>query len=378
MISPSQNNNINQEGPYTKFTSGLKKIVVGISLILPMFILRITSLAVGIFGKYSENLSLKLKKISNKFDAIQAHHDFKKTPDSILCKSINMASLDVIWNERDITKTEELFKKVSNPELWIKKGFAELYHPDLKKLANSKSVGGLLDGVCISASISIIKLLLNSEINNEDDLVRLFKTYENGFSEKIAAQQEFYDKILEFAKNWGDKDKIKLDYRNIEAVKKDKILAALKGNQENANNIQENFIEILKQKTTKSLLKSELFNLQKRSIERLAALNNLCLEFNSNITLNKIKEDVKTQQKFNQLENGYYNIILQNHSIVFIKKEFGAYIFDPNYGLIKCDSKDPSFNFIQLLKFYPYEKKNYLNEPKKQPIYVFNYSNKVN
>jgi hypothetical protein len=38
--------------------------------------------------------------------------------------------------------------------------------------------------------------------------------------------------------------------------------------------------------------------------------------------------------------------------MVFIKEEEGNYIFDPNYGLIACDPKNPEVDLLKLLSIY--------------------------
>jgi hypothetical protein len=76
----------------------------------------------------------------------------------------------------------------------------------------------------------------------------------------------------------------------------------------------------------------------------------------------------------NNLKEGIYRISLVdiNHSIVFIKKPFGSYFVDPNYGLIRCGKEKPSFPLNGLIKDYK-ERMNFKEDFSKR-IVIENYS----
>jgi len=65
------------------------------------------------------------------------------------------------------------------------------------------------------------------------------------------------------------------------------------------------------------------------------------------------------KDKFNNLENGYYQLLfsLENigHSIVYIKREFGSYLLDSTIGLIKCDPNAPAEKLCELLNLDHYK-----------------------
>ena len=355
----------------SKGTAIFRPIVIGLFLV-PIAIAHIAALAVSIFGKYSETLTLKLKKLTKKLEATMVHCISLFHPKR-LCQAKNVATLDVIWKEKDVKRTEELFVDVGNLSFWQNKGRPELYHPDLKKIADYKVIGAKPDGVCLAASWWTIKKLIDADVKNENELVHLLSPFKEGFPEEVSAQQEFYERWWDVEKICVNREKIDTFHRKIKEVKANKIATMQSKEGEEKAKIQ--VVEKIASNSLWYFIKSINY------LERVAALNCLRLKVYDNIDQYKnnlfdgIKKDPATQERFNQIEEGYYNLIIPGHSIVLIKKDFGTYLFDPTYGLTKCDSKNPANDLIQLIKLHPLLPlkwlTKWLNISNKPTVYLF-------
>lgn len=94
-------------------------------------------------------------------------------------------------------------------------------------------------------------------------------------------------------------------------------------------------------------------------MEQISSLIHLQLRNDTsyeNSNFKEISKNTEVQKKFNNLKNGYYLLIFNtrsdnNHAIAYIKKKFGSYILDSNFGLIKCDH-NPVNTINKLLDWY--------------------------
>ncbi|MBA3237431.1 MAG: hypothetical protein H0T62_03655 [Parachlamydiaceae bacterium] len=103
---------------------------------------------------------------------------------------------------------------------------------------------------------------------------------------------------------------------------------------------------------------ARLYNHEK-DIEGMGAVN-------STLGLYTDRESSKEHlENLSSLEEGSYEISFSTeaggHSIVFVKMKDVGYIFDPNYGLIKCDMSS-SATFLKLLSLYAPPKEKLENE----------------
>lgn len=297
----------------------------------------------------------------------------------IVCQTINIAKKSVIWREEDLCKTKEFINLISNPKYSQAKGISALNLEDLNKLREYPIEGAVTNGICFGSSLWIIKSLLKNEVNSEAELIQFSRQYKDGFPAEAAALQNLHRALIGYDSELSLKEQEALNRVLSEEQAKGRIELEqeklhlkdrLKGlSLEEAKRIVQTEvidaraaidrkIMTLKAKLTEMHLykdKADKLNYVSAAID--LKLKKHPIEKCHKVNFTGILTNQEKNNKFNILKNGYYQVLFKvgdkgGHSIVYIKKEFGSYFLDPNYGLIKCAPNASVEKLCELLKMY--------------------------
>lgn len=370
---------------------------------LPVLTVRLAALVFSIFGNCGKNLSKKTTSLANRMYAILITHNSLDATSlfesNVLCRIKNIAKKNSIWHQKDIKKTKELIQLATDKNECEKKGLSFLEAEDLERLKNYSPQGADENGICFGASLSIIHNLLSHNIQSEKDLIQHLYKYRNGFSSKAAALQNLQMILFESSTTLTEKEKASLD-REIE-VSKQAFIAETEEKERQLNEKKNNlsreeystqFLRIIKEveesiphkveKLQKNVRKFYQYKNKTDRIRRIAALIDLNLKSDpekwDQTFFTNMMRDNTVQKRFNQLELGYYQLSFNvddktGHGIVYIKEKFGSYLIDPNFGLFKCNSENPSTNLCELFKRHYKGKKIDKNE-KEQFLEIYQFS----
>lgn len=337
----------------------------------------------SIFYNFLKTIYHKIHYASKKLYAICLNEIQKRISlyhlSGTVCQTINIAKKSVIWREEDLCKTKEFINIISNPVYSQTKGISTLSLDDLNKLRKYPIEGAIADGICFGSSLWIIKSLLKNEINSEAELIQFVRQYKDGFPAEASAlqnlhkaligydselslkEQEALNKVLsdELAKGFmkleqekvGLKDSLKgLNPEEAKRVAQAKVVETMASINRKITALKAKFTEmhLYKNRADKLELVATMIDLKlkKHPIEKCPKVN-----------FTGILTNEEKKNRFNILKNGCYQLLFKvgdkgGHSIVYIKKEFGSYLLDPNYGLIKCDPSAPVEKLCELLKMY--------------------------
>ncbi len=369
-----------------------------------VLVVRITALTVSIFGNPGKNLSKKIHVVADKLKAILLVHNFHNLSilfeSRVLIQTKNIATKSSIWREEDLKKSREFIKLILNPEYCKKKGLAEQPPSEVAELKKYLNLikGANTDGICFGASLIVIKSLLSTSIKTEKDLIDFFDQYKNGFPAEAAALQNVHEAFI------GDECKFTLEEQNAMDKEVEKAIQDFRnevdGKQKDLENRQNSlsreeytqlFLQLIKdteeanprkiEDLKKSIKQLHYFKNKSSKLERMACLIDLKLKYriekHDRACFTGIMREKNVQDKFNQLKNGYYQLLFRTsatgaHAIVYIKKEFGSYFLDPTFGLIKCMPDTPANKLCELFKKH-YKGKPIENKQREQFLEIFHF-----
>ena len=187
-----------------------------------------------------------------------------------------MATKEDIWNGEDAKLGSE----------WVE----QLQLKNVKKVR-----GAFVDGVCLGATLSVVKEVQNSDIRNEAQLIASVAKYQEGFSVEAAAMQIAYEAVAQ-------------DYR-------DRLHELIREENEAAS-LEESAI-------AEDKIKREFGDIEPniRRLTKVAPLIGLELAEGKDIT-----------------KKGCYCITSGHHALALLNLDFGTYVVDPNNGLSPWDA----------------------------------------
>jgi hypothetical protein len=316
---------------------------------LGCFILRLTAKAVSIFGQKGQNASKSLKLQARKIKVIHVSHriydllhcmptKFNLIP--LLSKTRNVGTRDSVLNGEDLAKAkvfhDALIKNVANPVV-------------AKKLKEIKLKGAITKGVCFSASLWFIKSVLTAKIDSQEALQKMANECKDGFCSEVSGLQAnclkgskvFLQMYAEDLKRQGlaasDIEKRTKKFA-VDVMQQDSFMKSTGGFRESFSSI--------------------FFGLKIASSENSNFLN--------------LETDEFERSQFDELPQGAYSLsfhtALGPHVVTYLKFDFGTYLLDPNFGLMKCEEK-PSKTLVKLL-----EARYSLKDPASRLLHAVSYT----
>ncbi len=222
----------------------------------------------------------------------------------VLCSTANKTTNRVALSGADIREAKKYIQMLTEENFGIDHGLEPLDQDLIKMIKNFPVRGSFVNGICLGAVIFTIKELLEKDPITEKELIDCIKPFKNGFPKEAAGLQgvmkSFYCSYKKFISplDFEDKWRLQFDQHTLEI----ELCASLAG-------------------------------------IKVASSQPGCLK---NVPL--MTEDERSS--FNQLNEGYYGIYFCEHIVVYVKKEFGSYLLDPNAGLIQCQNENP----VEVLK----------------------------
>ncbi|MBM3192941.1 MAG: hypothetical protein FJZ59_01755 [Chlamydiae bacterium] len=285
---------------------------------------QITALALSCFGFYNNSISRRLENLGDKIGMICVSHPLYNLRDKNKKNSVvmmrNLPLEETVWTEEEFQKVDLYLQRARTPNYFRDRGIPEFEGIDLDLIRNMCFLHRSKGGVCLGASLIMIKNLLNLDITNETDLIRELLNYKKGFSSNATAIQ-----YLNHAYVFAKLEEMKREVITLQRQTIEQFACGLSSTE-------------WSEKIRKEALKFSL---------------SLCdLKCSSHfIEVGSIRED------FQKLENGYYQIGIptshsQSHSVVYVKQPYGSYFIDPNLGLIKCYEGFQYTDLNNLLRTY--------------------------
>ncbi|KAF3361637.1 hypothetical protein PHSC3_001760 [Chlamydiales bacterium STE3] len=351
----------------TKSLSWRRRIVAYL-MPLPLLALRIAAKAGSLFGKKGKHFSEKIIHFAEKLHVIYITHPLSPSwaDSSLICRAKNVATKGCIWREEDIRKAEELIAAIPN-----EKDFDDEL---IEQLKTSEPTGAFRNGICLGASLFVIKELMKKSLNTEEKLIHYFQQFEEGFPAEASGIQAVFNRLKIKKNSQKFKNEKAYEAERNEAIKNECFLELERARQNSAS--LSTFEEIGKKVVLrcKFSIQERKYKIQASRFAIIASTIGLQLQYDPErvenfILFGKLEED-EVRKKFNLLKKGNYQLVLpgkENHSIVYIKRAFGSYLFDPNVGLIKCNEKDPSDRLGALLE------KHYSKSKKFETLRIFKY-----
>jgi hypothetical protein len=360
---------------------------------------RLTNLVLSTLREYGIWLVEKTGRFAKKLYAILIVHSLSFMTVlfhwNVVCRVRNIAQQKVIWQELDIQKAQDFLRLLTDDkDYFSKKGLVPI---DLKEVQVKETSlkGAITDGICFGASLVVIRDLLVMDVKTEKDLIRVIESYKYGFSAESAALQSMSEVFFKYRQGESPENhqtrvealvsernsfvKANLDKERDQLIKSE--IDGLQFTQE-CERIESDYMEQLK---GISVFERNLrldFS-YKNTLSRFALIASLIgLKIDQTalqreeMTFKGIRYQAQVRERFNQLPKGRYQVTLSTehggHAISYIKTDFGAYLLDPNFGLIKCDLHNPAVKLCELIKkWYPGK---LLSDGTKEPfLQVFRY-----
>ena len=259
--------------------------------------------------------------------------------DDLCCPSRNIAQKEVLRNEEDVAAARDMVQKILESNLLQRLGGNKKQIAELKTELINETIafGAIAGGICAGACFSLIRNYLNGqktleEIVNND--------YTKGMPPDAAANQAIYELFHNHKKALG---------KGIDALKK---------------TFQWDF-DFPKPDDRVDLVIAYLNGLQP------TRSSNQCISLPEHSRFETTQEQLKNTP-LESLEDGAYTATFETegepHITVFIKEKDKTYIFDPNFGLIRCPEGAYSQQMLKLLSLYAPSEKN----PKVEKYYPEN------
>lgn len=316
-------------------------------------------------------------------------------PRLVICR--NIARVDVLETRKDRDKAVELIKKSVAEKSKAIQNLPESEREKAVQLLNDSSIdiedfkkNYSVDttGICAGLSLALIKTCFENNVPgapiNSHKVIQSARKFEKGGSAESAAYQQLYqnsvdslNKLTEEAmaerktKLIAKKNKINaklIELKNIrdELRKKEDVLAEKEDALETLEDSTDKSSLELKLKNEKDVLEASFRDLRHQESQVVKEKKQYQKEFDvfnadiekmntienkNEFALNAVAENIglKTSDMSEDLDLnkllkqpfGVYQMRIPTHSMVFIKTIEGYFVFDPNFGLIACDKKDP-------------------------------------
>lgn len=300
----------------------------------------------------------------------------------ILCKTINVCALQDRWSNQANNLALDYIENASQQSFWEAKGMPEIYTPKMSAIRDyqvpvihemneHKTLDDFIaaavakfsikeqlgQGVCFGACLLLIKQFLTSSVQSEEDLVRLVEPYKIGFPKEAFALMQLQNA---FKFNKG----VYLEEVNANVIKIRKQTyekMSVKQTKKNTEN-PDKFNPSKFSHKAKCIVKRIVYAMNEFAyISPLSAMMNLKVKcdvnhYKQNTVL--LSSTNKKDNRLNGLSNGYYMLTTPihpaAHALIYIKKEFGSYLLDPNYGLIKLEKENPAQEIAEIFnEAYP-------------------------
>lgn len=292
---------------------------------LAVLALRVAASVVSVFSACGRNLARKIRREADRVYIIYVAHNLARissSPLPLLVPARNMARRNVVRRKDDVAAANALRNRLLSTGSFKKK------NPNLEEhLQKAYFKGANKGGVCLGASFIFIKSVLNGRCGSERELIKVSRAFAEGFPKEAAGLQMIHNKF-----NWPS-EMSKSAHQGVRDL-----VAQEKSDESRMPALQK-----------VGLVATQLGKLSKLvGIKVLKQPLRDFLQFDS---------DLAARRRFNALPEGSYFLRISikqgGHAISYHKFSFGSYLFDPNGGLMKCQSSEPANDLAKLLQRYP-------------------------
>lgn len=318
--------------------------------------MRVTSLAISIFGKKGKGLAEKLNNAADVFLVCHYLNNLCELPSppplSRFVETRNIVHPNILKVRKDRQKAQEFIDNLLDPKFARQHqfpSFSKTLNTSLKefKLENAQS-----EGICFGMTLFFLKSVL--ELKKEpslEELCVIAKNFEKGGPEEAAGLQAVYQLL----NDWRRKESVRTFYK---MKNKQSHTIQLPSNEEH---------QIEKLCRQANFLYPKSFN--KAFFNVIGSLVSLKSESHFQV---QNAEFLKNLGNPNNTSCGYYHVCFptyingksSRHFVLFIKTSKNSCLFDPNYGLLHCNHQNLSESFQNLFNFYSSNKvgiiKNYI------------------
>lgn len=277
--------------------------------------IRVAACCIAIFGSWGAQVAKEWRRKAARISLFHFAHMAKPlaSPLPLITPMRNLPKRDVVRSNADIAAAHALRKR-----------FLALPGGELaESLKKATFHGAKADGICFGASLCFMKGVLKARCSSEEQLKALARKHRDGFSAKAAGIQLLYQKLEKL--NWCPAAATSMRQGIEEAVP-----------------ARRPMLQKLAAKTARYARLAEMIGL-KLNTRRIGDFR-------------RFDCDSSVRNQFNALPKGVYELgILTRaaaHSLAYLNLDFGAYLFDPNRGLMRCDVQNPAKDLSLLLKEY--------------------------
>lgn len=338
------------------YATGFKSLLIAGPSYLVVLAIRATACFFSLFGKWGKGCAEKWRSKAQSIKLQYVIHNLcnlsaVRAPLPLLTFAKNIARCDAIRRKEDIKAADSMRASLlaqvhkQSPEI------GALMKQQLEKAAFKGDDG---TGICYGASLWFLKSFLGSRCATEDQLRRMVLPLGKGFPDEAAGVQMVFEKFAGLPKkdllNW---------YRN-------QINGRLAELERQVDDVQhmEAFQAIYKHLADLIDNFDEVFSILQTGFKLgwMAGILGLKQhQDNWNLTrFYPFDSDSAVRKQFGELPLGAYQITFKTassgHAIAYLKCAFGSYLFDPNFGLMKCAF--PAADLQKLLKSYPLPRKS--------------------
>lgn len=357
----------NMTGP--RLCRGIGYLCLAGTSYLAVLALRVSACVVSIFGKCGRNWAEKIRSKADRFYVIHVGHNIARlstAPLPLLAPARNMAHRDVVRKGEDIAAANALRQRFLSP------GFLKKTDPKMEAALKKVTFkGAQTGGICLGASFSFVKSVLNARCGSEKELQRVANTFAQGFSKEAAGLQAISENV-----HWPLEPSKKANQAILDLIEqqKEEVLSGVEDKHQQllrearigpAHKVIDKLDKVVDEEAKKA--KKHFDNLEKRmpAFKFLAQKTTRYGNFAKLIGLKLLKKpmhdllqfDAAAKRRFNALPKGNYLMAFftkkSGHAISYHKFDFGSYLYDPNRGLMKCQSNEPAKDLEKLLKIYP-------------------------
>ncbi|MCE5316835.1 MAG: hypothetical protein LLG04_05670 [Parachlamydia sp.] len=358
--------------PHIGFWRGAKCLCLAGTSYLAVLSFRVAACFVSIFSNRGKNLAERIRSKADRVYIIYVAHPLRSysfAPLPLLVPARNLARRDVVGKGEDIAAANALRQRFLSP------GFLKKQDPTMEAhLKRVQFKGANKDGICFGGSFCFIKSVLNARCSSEEELIRVAQVYVNGFPKEAAGLQMMHAKLAHWPSNssrsanqgvldFVDQENAEI-MRDIQGKRNQLLNEARQGN---AQRVIEQLDKVVQEEEKK--FQARLDTLQKHipflknaaliatQFGKLAKLIGIKVQKRPMRDFLQFDRDAAACRRFNVLPNGNYlmsfNVKNSRHVMTYHKFDFGSYLFDPNRGLMKCQTSDPAKDLAKLLKIYP-------------------------
>ncbi|MCE5315775.1 MAG: hypothetical protein LLG04_00230, partial [Parachlamydia sp.] len=314
--------------------------------------IRVTACFFSIFGKWGKRCAEKLRSKAQSFKVCYVVHNLcnlaaVSSPLPLLSFAKNVTRCDVLRKKEDIQAANSMRERLLSH---IQKQSPEIAGQIKNRMQKVTFKGDDGSGICYGASLCFLKSFLSSRCVTEKQLQSLALPLAKGFPGVAAGLQMMYEKfvdlpkkeILDWHRNQINERIAELELQ-IDAAKE---IEAIQPIYRHLANLTTHINQVL------PILQTGF---------KLGWVAGTCdltpHKDNWNLTrFYQFDSDQAVRRQFDELPLGAYQLTFKakssGHAVTYLKCGFGSYLFDPNFGLMKCTS--PAEDLQKLLKGYPF------------------------